>query len=63
MFAKAWYKSKTMWFNIVNSLYFILAIPEVMDVLPHEWLPWHALGLSVINIYLRWITTKELTLK
>ena len=57
--AKEWYKSKTLWVNILTLLALILGTvaqwPELQAVAPQ------LLGLlSVVNIVLRFITDKRL---
>ncbi len=45
---------------IVNALMAVLPIldmTEVRDILPAAWLPWYALGMAVVNMGLRAITT------
>lgn len=57
--AKEWYKSKTLWVNILTLLALILGTvaqwPELQAIAPQ------LLGLlSVVNIVLRFITDKRL---
>lgn len=48
---------RTLAFNIVNAVMLILSLPEVGDVIPAAWLPWHALMIVVGNSLLRFLTT------
>ena len=57
--AKEWYKSKTLWVNVLTLLALILGTvaqwPELQAIAPQ------LLGLlSVVNILLRFITDKRL---
>jgi len=57
--AKEWYKSKTLWVNVLTLLALILGTvaqwPELQSIAPQ------LLGLlSVVNIVLRFITDKRL---
>jgi len=57
--AKEWYKSKTLWVNVLTLLALILGTvaqwPELQAIAPQ------LLGLlSVVNIVLRFITDKRL---
>lgn len=57
--AKEWYKSKTLWVNILTLLAMILSAimqwPELQSVAPQI-----AVALSVVNIALRFITDSKL---
>lgn len=48
---------RTLIANTLASLVPILEMTEVMQVLPDGWEPWYVIGLAVINMGLRWITT------
>ncbi len=59
---KPWYKSKTLWINIVVA---VLASLEATTGLLQPYLPQHwyvavAVGLPVANVVLRIITTQGL---
>ena len=60
---KVWWKSKTVWFNILSTFLVILSIPELAQILPEAWLPWLGLFVALGNIYLRFVSNKEITLK
>lgn len=51
---KGW---RTIVVNVLASIVPILELTEVKNVMPDEWLQWYALGLVLINMYLRWRTT------
>jgi hypothetical protein len=59
---KPWYKSKTLWVNIIVA---VLATLEASTGLLQPYLPDHwyvavAVGLPIINVVLRIITTQGL---
>jgi len=59
---KAWWKSKTLWINIIVA---VLASLEATTGLLQPFLPEHwyvvvAMGLPVINVVLRIVTTQGL---
>lgn len=59
---KSWWKSKTLWVNIIVA---VLASLEATTGLLQPYLPEHwyvvvAVGLPVINVVLRIITTQSL---
>lgn len=59
---KAWWKSKTLWVNIIVA---VLASLEATTGLLQPFLPEHwyvvvAVGLPVINVVLRIVTTQGL---
>lgn len=59
---KAWWKSKTLWINIIVA---VLASLEATTGLLQPFLPEHwyvvvAVGLPVINVVLRIVTTQGL---
>jgi hypothetical protein len=37
-----------------------LELPEFANVLPAHWLPWYALAMAIVNMWLRAITTSPL---
>lgn len=41
----------------LESAVHVLALPEVVSILPDAWLPWYGLALALINLVLRSITT------
>ena len=57
--AKEWYKSKTLWVNILTLLAMILSAvmqwPELQSIAPQI-----AVALSIVNIALRLITDSKL---
>jgi hypothetical protein len=50
---KAWFESKTVWFNIITGIIAVLALPTVLQVVPTAWMP--AIGIvdSIGNWVLR----------
>ncbi len=51
---KGW---RTIVANGFMSIMPILELTELTDVMPAEWLPWYALGMALINMFLRSVTT------
>lgn len=51
---------RTMVVNAVASVLPILEMTELVNVLPSEWLPWYALIVALLNMYMRSITTTAL---
>jgi hypothetical protein len=62
-FQKAWYKSKTILFNILAVAVVILAMPEFTNVLPPEWMPYAALAVALGNMARRTVTTTAIGAK
>lgn len=58
MFQKAWFKSKTILFNIASLALLVMALPEFTAVLPAGWVPIIALVNAVGNLWLRTITAR-----
>jgi predicted benzoate:H+ symporter BenE len=59
---KKWYHSKTMWFNIVSAaLVFTDGLSQLLsgliDVIPSDIYPWVVFGITLVNLFLRTITT------
>lgn len=48
---------RTMIVNGLAMILPVLSLSEWYQILPAEWLPWYGLGLAVINMYLRSVTT------
>lgn len=48
---------RTIIINALASILPILELTEVMNVMPPDWQPWYALGLVLLNLFLRAITT------
>ena len=62
---KPWYTSKTIWFNIIVA---VLATLETFTGLLQPYMPAHwyvavAVGLPIVNVILRVITTQAISLK
>lgn len=51
---KGW---KTMLANALMAIIPILELAEIKAVLPPDWLPYYALGMVLVNMFLRWLTT------
>lgn len=51
---KGW---RTFAVNVLATVVPILELTEVQQVLPEGWLPWYVLGLALVNMYMRSITT------
>lgn len=56
-------KSKTMWFNTITGLLAVLALPEIVAIIPSAWLPAMIIINSVGNLILRTITNESLAAK
>lgn len=59
---KAWWKSKTLWINIIVAVLASLEATTGMlqPFLPEHWYVVVAVGLPVINVVLRIVTTQGL---
>lgn len=57
---KPWYKSKTLWVNIIVAVLATLEASTglLQPYLPNHWYVAVAVGLPVINVVLRIITTQ-----
>lgn len=53
MEAKAFWKSKTLWTNVIAIVLYILSIPELGASVPSELLPVLAMLTSALNVLLR----------
>ena len=53
---KNWWESKTIWWNILMVVPVVLAVPELLAVLPVSWLPYILALSAVINVFLRFAT-------
>lgn len=52
-YIKGW---RTVALNILAMVVPIISATEWLNVLPKEWLPYYALGLALLNIFLRGVT-------
>ena len=61
---KNWYQSKTMWFNIISAVLVVLEaqIGVLTPLLPSDVAPWVLLGIPIINVVLRVITTQPIAI-
>jgi hypothetical protein len=59
---KPWYKSKTLWVNIIVAVLATLEASTglLQPYLPNHWYVVVAVGLPIINVVLRIITTQGL---
>lgn len=62
---KNWYQSKTMWFNIISAVLVVLEaqLGVLTPLLPSDVAPWVLLGIPIINVVLRIVTTQPLAIK
>lgn len=60
METKSFWKSKTVWLNILAVIVEILVFTETSPVVPKDWLPVIALIHGVANIVLRFISNQPL---
>ena len=57
-----WYKSKTVWFNVVTFVLALVAFPQFISMIPASAEPWIALVNAVGNWVLRvYFTTVPIT--
>ena len=56
--SKPWYKSKTVWVNVIVMIVGVLTILQTSQTLvPSTWLPYFALVVGILNVVLRvWFT-------
>ncbi len=54
---KGW---RTVITNLLMSIMPVLELTEAIQVLPVGWQPWYALGVALVNMWLRSITTSPL---
>lgn len=62
MLDKDWYRSKTIWLNIIAGVSAFLALPELQHVLGPDALRYVVLVQAGLNIFLRTITSQGITL-
>ena len=62
---KAWYRSKTLWFNVAAIAFEAAAqtMYELKAVLPENYQPYFLFSVVMGNLLLRAITTERLTLR
>ena len=53
--------SKTFWFNVISGLTLFLALPELTAVLPTDSVRYLLLTQAGLNIVLRLMSSKEVT--
>ena len=59
---KPWYKSKTVWINVITLCVGITAVLSESETLPQEAvLILTALVVPILNVFLRWLTNKPIT--
>lgn len=51
---KGW---RTVIVNVLLAVVPVLELAELRDVIPDAYLPWYSLGVVLLNLYLRKITT------
>ena len=56
---KKWYKSKTMWVNLIAAAVIVVQGVTKMDIIPVEI---QAMILSLLNLALRSVTKENITL-
>ena len=60
---KPWWRSKTYWLNILTGLLALMTMPEILAVLPPDWLKWIALGNVFGNMVVRYFTAHGISAK
>lgn len=58
--SKPWYKSKTVWINILTMIVALLTVPEIGSVVPESAMPYILLITAYANIFLRFITDQPI---
>lgn len=63
--SKPWYKSKTVWFNLISTaVVFTDGLAKLMvgltTFIPAEVYPWVVFGVGISNLFLRSITSTAL---
>ena len=53
-------RSKVMWFNVITFVLALLALPEIVAIIPMGWLPTMIIVNSVGNFILRMMTNESL---
>jgi hypothetical protein len=51
---------RTIIINILLSVMPVMELTELTQVMPQEWLPWYALGMALVNMWLRSVTTTRI---
>ena len=65
MTSKSWYKSKTIWFNLISSAVVFTdgmsnLLTGMYDVIPADAYPWYMFSVGMVNLFLRSITSSSL---
>jgi hypothetical protein len=60
MNGKKFYLSRMLWLNAITLILAILALPELISLLPVSSMPYIALANAVGNMILRLLTTEPL---
>jgi len=55
---KQWWKSKTLWVNILSGI--AVMIPQVRDAVPPSHQPYYVAALTLVNVALRAVTGKPI---
>ena len=59
--SKEWYFSRTIILNAVTLIVAILALPEVLNIIPNDGLRYVVAFQAVMNVALRLLTTTAVT--
>ena len=59
---KKWYESKTLWFNAVALIVTVLTAFGYTGELPAEWAVFVPAIVAAVNMILRWVTNKAVSL-
>jgi hypothetical protein len=59
MLIKSQLSSKTLWFNVIMFVLFVISIPEFIPLLPAPLLPWIGILTTVGNYILRTFFTSQ----
>jgi len=65
---KCWYRSRTVWFNLVCTLPLLLDAAAqnlglLQPLIPVRWYPLMAAVITLANLWLRSVTTSGITLR
>ncbi|RLC74623.1 MAG: hypothetical protein DRJ03_31650 [Chloroflexi bacterium] len=57
---KEWWKSRTVWFNVLAFIVAVAAEFGYTGELPDEWAVFVPAAVAIINLILRWLTKEPI---